>query len=99
MGWFDFETDNFPVVLLLAISAFRGERDGFCSPLRQNKRRSLRIDGTKKVTEISSTLAAMLASNFQNRVVCDGPVHGSCSCVYMAHISKISHLLCFLGEK
>ena len=52
----------------------------------------------KSVTEISSTLAAILASNFENRVVCDGPSHGSCSCIYKAHISKISNLLCFLGE-
>ena len=48
MGWFDFETDNFPVVLLLAISAFREEKDGFSTPPRQNKRRILQINGIKK---------------------------------------------------
>ena len=48
MGWFDFETDNFPVVLLLAISAFREEKDGFSTPPRQNKRRILQINGIKQ---------------------------------------------------
>ena len=40
--------DNFPVVLLLAISAFREEKDGFSTPPRQNKRRILQINGIKK---------------------------------------------------
>ena len=37
-----------PVVLLLAISAFREEKDGFSTPPRQNKRRILQINGIKK---------------------------------------------------
>ena len=52
----------------------------------------------RRVTEISSTLAAILASNFENRVVCDGPSDGSCSCVYITHISKIWNHFFFLGE-
>ena len=37
------------------------------------------------MTEILSTLEVILASNFENRVVCDGPSHGSYSCVYIAY--------------
>ena len=44
----------------------------------------------KSATEISSTLAAILASNFENRVVCDGPSDGSCSCVYTVSYTHLT---------
>ena len=43
----------------------------------------LRINGIRKCDRNIKYSAAVLPSNFEIRVVCDGPTHASCSCVYV----------------
>ena len=46
----------------------------------------LRINGIRKCDRNIKYSAAVLPSNFEIRVVCDGPSHASCSCVYVCLI-------------
>ena len=61
-----------------------------------------RINGIRKCDRNIKYTAAVLASNFDIRVVCDGPSHASSSCVYVRLI-KISVLNIYnnflLGEQ
>jgi hypothetical protein len=84
-------------VLLLAISAVRVEKNGFSTPPPQNKHRILRINGIKKFGGIMKHTRGSLDSNFENRVVCDGPSHGSCSCIYVRLIKNFRLVFFYLG--